>query len=78
MIYALAALPFIASTFILWRKNMDLLPKLNAALAAADGVAAKLAAKDAEIATLKANQADQALEQQIADGLDAITAKLSG
>lgn len=57
---------------------MDLLPKLNAALAAADGVAAKLAAKDAEIATLKANQADQALEQQIADGLDAITAKLSG
>jgi hypothetical protein len=58
--------------------------KLAVATAAADNAKAKIVADEAKIAddaaviaVLQANQADPAALQGIADGLDAITAKLS-
>lgn len=82
MIYALIALvaALATSTFIYRRKYMDVkavLAKVIAANDAADGVAAKLAAKDAQIATLEANQIDPSQLQTIADGLDSVIAKIS-
>lgn len=82
MIYALIALvaALATSTFIYRRKYMDVkavLAKVIAANDAADGVAARLAAKDAQIATLEANQIDPSQLQTIADGLDSVIAKIS-
>lgn len=77
---AIACLILAASTFYFWRKSMtvnDLVAKVAAANSAADGAVAKIATLTAENAGLSANQADPAVLGQIADGLDAITAKLS-
>ena len=78
MIWSLAALPFLAMSIYLWRMNMDFTAKLAALNTAADNAVAKIAADEAKIAQLSANQADPVKEQQIADAIDAVITKLGG
>lgn len=57
---------------------MSIQSSLDALNVAVDAFKAKAAAKDAQIATLTANQADPAKEAAIADAIDAVTVKLGG